>query len=397
MVNSCGGGHGPTVARILVTDAQDRPALAAIRSLRTAGYRVSATASTRVAPGRWSRDCSHATILPDPSAGVDEFVRRLEDLLRETPHDVLLPGTDEALYVISLRRDRLIPHVAVGLPDHAVVERALDKACLATEAQRVGLATPEGRVCRNLDDAVETARSFGFPVLLKGVQTIESAGGGLIRHPTRLIADESSLRAAQPQFGSCIVQRRQSGDLLSFAGVATEQGLLGSVVSRYRRTWPPSAGQASFLETISAPGALSGRVRALVDAIGWRGLFQLQLIERQDGATMAIDFNPRLYGSMSIAAAAGVPLAALWCAWLLGEDPQPVTARPGVHYRMEDMDARHILWQLRGADYRGAALALLPRRHTTHAYYRTRDPLPLLARGVELAQARWQHRVKRTT
>lgn len=384
---------GPS--RILVTDAQDRPALAAIRCLGEAGYRVTATAPSRVAPGLWSRGCSARSILPEPSAGIDEFVARLGDLLRRVRHDVLVPGSDETLYVVSLKRDQLAPYVALGLPDHEIVERALNKACLATVAERVGLATPEARVCDRLEDALDVARAFGFPLLVKGVRTVVEADGGLVRHPTRLVADECALQDAQRRFGVCILQRRVAGTLMSFAGVATERGVLGSVVSRYHRTWPPSAGQASFLETVAAPGSLTERVADLVAAIGWRGLFQLQLIERDDGATMAIDFNPRLYGSMSIAAAAGVPLATLWCAWLLGEDPKPVTARPGIHYRMEGMDARHILWALRSGDYRGAALAVLPRRRTTHAFLRARDPLPLLVHGLEFVHARWQRRAGR--
>ena len=137
--------------------------------------------------------------------------------------------------------------------------------------------------------------------------------------------------------------------------------------------------------------ALRDGVQALIAAIGWRGLFQLQLIEGEDGVLRAIDLNPRLYGSMSIATAAGVPLAALWCDWLLGRDPQPVSGRPGVHYRMDDMDLRHAAWLLRNGDPGGAARALRPRRRTTHAYFQARDPLPLLARAVELVGARLQH------
>jgi predicted ATP-grasp superfamily ATP-dependent carboligase len=133
---------------------------------------------------------------------------------------------------------------------------------------------------------------------------------------------------------------------------------------------------------------LHERVEALVAGIGWRGLFQLQLIEGTDGVPRAIDFNPRLFGSMSIATAAGAPLAALWCDWLLGREPAAVTGRAGVHYRMDDMDLRHALWLARERQLPAAARALLPRRGTTHAYFAARDPLPLVLRAVELAGAR---------
>ncbi|MBV8988116.1 MAG: hypothetical protein JO372_06100 [Solirubrobacterales bacterium] len=390
------GARRATPSRILVTDAQDRPALAAIRCLHEAGYLVGATANTRIAPGLWSRDCTVAGILPDPSAGVDQFIAQLRSVLVNDQYDVLVPGTDETLFAVSARREQLPSSVALGLPDHDVVKRALDKACLANEAATAGLATPDQRVCDRLEEALDAARGFGYPVLLKGVTTIAESDGRLIRYPTRFVADEPTLLDLQAQIGRCIIQRRVAGTLMSFAGVVTERGMLASVFSRYHRMWPPSAGQASFLETVAAPEALSERVGALLAAIGWKGLFQLQLIECEDGAIRAIDLNPRLYGSISIAEAAGAPLPELWCAWVLGEGPKPAVARPGVHYRMEDMDARHILWLVRQGDYRGAARAVLPRRNTTHAYFRARDPLPLLLRCVELADHKWRRRGART-
>jgi predicted ATP-grasp superfamily ATP-dependent carboligase len=331
-------------------------------------------------------------VLTDPSAGVDQFAAGLERLLRRQRHDVLLPSTDEALFVISSRRERLAAQLETDLPGHELVLRAQNKECLAVEGERVGLPPPEWRLCERLPDAVEAAGEFGYPVLVKGVRTVEEIAGRLVRHPTRLAGDEPALRQLQPRFGRCIVQRRVSGTVLSFGGVATDQGLLGEAVSRYQRTWPPQAGPASFVETVTPSEDMRQRVSALVMAIGWKGLFELELIECEDRVLRPIDFNPRPYGSMTVSQAAGAPLATLWCRWLLGEAPVPAAARPGVHYRMEDMDARHILWRLRKGDFRGAALAARPRRHTTHAWFRARDPLPLLARGLELGQVRWARR-----
>ncbi len=381
-----------TPARFLVTDAQDRGPLAAIRCLHASGSEVSATASSRVAPGLWSRACGRRAVVPNPAADVDAFVSQLVTVVRRTPHDLLIPGTDESLYAISLRRDRLAPHVALGLPDHEIVDRAMDKTRLSAEATKAGLSTPAQRICESFEEALDAAHGFGFPLFVKGVRTVTASDRGLIRYPTLAAADEVALGEAQRRYGRCIVQRCEAGRTISFAGVATPRGLLGSAVSRYRRTWPAPAGSASFSETVAPSAALRESVQTLVRAIGWVGLFELELIEREDGTTMAIDFNPRLYGSMSIARAAGAPLVTLWGAWVLGEDPRPVTARPGVRYRMEDMDARHILWRMRAGDYRSAALAALPRRRVTHAYFRTRDPLPLVGRGLELARTRWRRR-----
>jgi predicted ATP-grasp superfamily ATP-dependent carboligase len=379
-----------TAPRILVMDVQHRSGLAAMRCLHDAGYEVSASARARASAGLRSRAYSAHVVLPDIRLGMAAFVTRLEEFLASLPHDLLLPGTDQSLVAVSAHRERLGRLVELGLPSMPVVHRSLDKVALAREAERAGLATPEGRVCATVDEALAAARDFGFPVLVKGVRTIERRGDAVIRYPSRLVADERAMREAQVEIGTCIVQRRVAGDVLSFGGVITDDGLIGAVLSRYRRTWPPTAGNVTCSETIVLPDGLLERVRALVAALGWRGLFELELIE-VGGEIMAIDFNPRPYGSLTLAQASGAPLTALWCAYVLGQGVTPVRARPGVVYRWEDADVRNIFWQLREGNYRTAVSAMLPRRRTAHAYFRIRDPLPLVARAGELSL----HRVRK--
>ncbi len=383
----------PTSApRILVTDAQDRAGLAAVRCLNASGYHVTAAAIDRGAPGLWSRHCSARRLLPDPREdGVESFVERLEGLLREQRHDVLLAVRDETVYALSAHRERIAPLVETGLPAHNVVERAMDKVLLTSEAAKVGLATPDGRVCEDIDQALDAARTFGFPVIVKGVRSVEEAGNYSVRYPSRLAWDEPALRDLQRTVGTCIVQRRAIGPVVQFGAVATDDGLVGRLLTRSSRTWPPEAGNPSYIETITIPGDLAERVAALVAAIGWRGLFQIELIELPGGALRLIDFNPRPYGSIGLARAAGAPLVSLWCAWLLGERPLPATAPAGFAYRWEVGDMRHILWGLRNGHRREALAAAAPRRRTAHAYFDRRDPVPFFAHCAELAGVRWRH------
>ncbi len=91
---------------------------------------------------------------------------------------------------------------------------------------------------------------------------------------------------------------------------------------------------------------------------------------------------------MALAIAAGAPLPAIWCDWLLsGSAPiSPVIARAGVRYRWEDADARHVLWRARNGGGRRALRALWPGPGVTHAYFQLRDPLPGLIRPLYVAR-----------
>jgi predicted ATP-grasp superfamily ATP-dependent carboligase len=376
----------------VATDAHERSVLATVRCLGDEGWSVTSVATTPLAPGLWSRASNGRRLAPDPRYDVDGFIGALEGILRHRRYRALLPGTDAALVAVSRHRDRLERYVDLGLPPHEVVERVLDKEQLAAEAARAGLPGPEQAVCGTLDDALDAAHRYGYPVHVKPVHTVLEGDGSLRRDKSLLVPDDEALRQAVERHGRCIVQRRVAGHVISFAGVATAARLLAYVVSRYRRTWPAEAGNASFSETIACPPELAARVQALVRGLGWLGLFELELIDGSGREPAAIDFNPRPYGSLSLAMAAGVPLPALWCEWLLGAEPRPVSARIGVRYRWEDAEVRHLLWQLCHRRPQAAMAVLRPPRAAAHAYSHARDPIPAAARLLELAGGAWSHR-----
>jgi predicted ATP-grasp superfamily ATP-dependent carboligase len=379
------GAVGAAAPRILVTDAQERAVLATIRVLAAAGYEVTAAGTSRLAPGLWSRAPAARRLTPDPRVAVDPFLGRLEALVSERRYELLLAGTDASLLAISRHRDRLEEHVRVGLPPHAVVAGALDKRRVAVAATRAGLAPPEERVCADLGEALAAAGAFGYPVAVKPVHTVVVRDGVAHRRAAALARDPVELEASVDWSGPSIVQRWIAGSVISVGGVATAGGVLAHVVSRYLRTWPAAGGNVAFSETIAPAPGLIAAVGALVAGLEWEGLFELELIETGDGGHAAIDFNPRAYGSMTLAAAAGVDLSAVWCDTVLGRPPNGrAEASLGVCYRWEDADLRYIAAALHDRRPRRALRALRPRRRVTHAYFQLRDPLPALGRTLQI-------------
>lgn len=372
--------------RVIVTDAQERAVLGTLRCLREEGLDVSALATGRAAPGFWSRAPDRRFVIPNPGCSIEGFVSRLEQILAAHPHDVMMAGADAALLVISEHRERLERHVRLGLPSHEVVQAALDRARLAQAADHAGLGFPESRVCQDEGQALAAAKEFGLPVLAKPVHVVVPVNGAAERWGIVLAHSLDEVTIASRRFGSCMIQRPLAGKLLSVSGVATERGLIGAVVGWAMRTWPPDAGNGTFCKTIAPPSGLLDRVQAFLAEIGWLGLFQLELIAADDGRLAAIDFNPRAYGSLGLAVAAGVPLPALWCEWVLGRDPVAAEPRLGTRYRWEDGDLRYAARKLADGRLRPTVKALVPRSGVAHAYFQLHDPAPAVARAWQLAR-----------
>jgi predicted ATP-grasp superfamily ATP-dependent carboligase len=375
--------------RVLITSAQERFALAACRALHDAGYAVSAVADQTPAATHWSRCCDRRHVLPDPKRDADAFVDGLAEIVRQEPHAVLLPGADAALLAISERRERLEPYVRLGMPGRAAVTASTDKIALVDAARAAGLDSPETIVCHTREDGLAAAHRLGLPVVIKPRCTAFEFHGAVQQRPSMYVEEQDQLEQLAGQFGSpYVIQRVRHGEVWSLAGVMTPDGLISFVAARYLRTWPAEAGNVAFAETIEPPAGVADQVATLLSELGWVGIFELELIRSDDGALSAIDLNPRLYGSLALAARAGAPLAPVFCDWLLGRHSVDLTARAGVHYRWEDADLRHALSRLGDHRYRDAAAALRPRRDVAHAHFQLRDPGPLLARALLLGRRR---------
>jgi predicted ATP-grasp superfamily ATP-dependent carboligase len=380
------------MARVLITDAQERSVLAACRSLARRGYAVDAAASERPAATHWSRFCADRFWTSDPKADPAGFVEELRQIVRGGDHDVLLAGTDASLLAISRRREYLEPYVRLGLPAPEAVERSLSKSALIDYAAEAGIPVPETVVCIEQEAALEAASQFGYPVMLKPGRAVFEHNGGLRRLGSAAVHDQPSLARLLPEYGdSWLVQRVQPGALISFAGVIADGRLLAYVASRYQRTWPPEAGSVAYSETIQPPQGLSDKVRALLVAMGWTGIFELELLEGSDGSLSTLDLNPRVYGSLALADAAGAPLPLVWCDWLLRRRFGAKFARPGYRYRWDDAEIRRLGWLVRHGQSRSIPDLVRPHSRTVRAHLWRSDPLPLAARVIALLR----HRGKR--
>jgi predicted ATP-grasp superfamily ATP-dependent carboligase len=381
------GGARP---RVLITSGQERFALGACRSLAAAGYRVTAVADQTPAATHWSRMCSARHVLVDPKVDADGFVDGLVEIVREIPHDAVLPATDAALLAVSARRERLEQYVELKLPPHDVVLAATDKIALHEAAGVAGLAAPETVVCESREAGWKAAQRLGLPVIVKPRRTASEVGRGIRQRESVFVDDQSALEAVVGEFGTpYLLQRPITGHVMSVGGMRTpDDGMLGFSTSTYVRTWPPHAGNVAFARTIEPPAGLRERVERLASHIGWHGVFELEVIASGTGDFYAIDLNPRIWGSIAHASRAGAPMAVLFCDWALGRRPPPVTARPGVLYRWEDADARNAVRALRQRRMTDACRIVRPRRKVAHAYFRWDDPGPLLARAILLATGR---------
>ena len=374
--------------QVLITDAEQRSVLAACRGLAAAGYRVSTVAEERCAVGHWSRFSNERITLPGPKADPEGYVERLSQVLRRRRYDMVMPGAEQSMLPISERRDLIEPYTHLGLPPHKIVLRALNKPLLQSKAAAVGLAPPESIICSNHEEALEAARRFKFPLVVKPARSLARTAGHT-QHLKKVcvVRDASLFEDTVASVGIPLIVQEYISEptIVSCAGVRANNQLLGATLAQYARTYPPQSGDAAMATTIAPPSPLIQQVEKLLELIGWCGIFELELLKLGENHFGAIDLNPRPFGWMGLAVGAGANLPAIWCDHVLGRHSvSPNVARVGVNYRWEEGDILHALTQLRHGYIRSTMVRLRPHRLAVHAHFRIDDPVPLFARICSL-------------
>lgn len=334
------------------TYGQSRAAVATVRALAAGGYRPAATTGATLSLAAASRHCARRVRVPMVGeAGYSEaaFGRAIRDEQDRHPYLTVLPTSDAAVLGLGANGGHLV-----------------DKALLVERAERSGLPTPPTRLFGSEEELVESAADLDYPVVVKPRISRWS--------PFRADAP-GDLAAARGRLGEVIVQPYLDHGLHAVGGVMWQGELVAAVHQRYLRTWPRDCGTSSAAETVSPDPEMESKLVALLG--DHDGVFQVQL-----AGPHLLDVNPRPYGSLPLAVAAGANLAALYCDLLRHRPVAPVRARPGVFYRWVEADLRR-LWQDVREGRAGALSALTelrPRRGAAHSTESVSDPGPMLAR-----------------
>lgn len=357
--------------------------LAAVRALRTAGHTPWLAVSEPGTYAAHSRAIAGTVSVPDPSFDREGFVRELAAAAARLSVAVILPSAETHVLALAGREDDFAG-ITLGVPSRERAERATDKGLLPELAGTAGLRTPPtAKVVCGDGKALGT---FGFPAILKPprsrLRNPDGTFSGCVRYVSTQREAEEALKVLPGEEG--LVQPYILGPLASVSGVSWEGELVCAVHQLSTRICPKLAGVSSYAETIPPDAELELGVGRLLRTIGWSGLFQAQFVRSLDGEHYLIDLNPRIYGSLALAIAAGLNLPGIWIDLLLGRRPEVGGYRVGVRYRHEKKDLLALAQMLAHGERRGALRGLVPRRDTTHAIFSLHDPMPLLASAANL-------------
>jgi predicted ATP-grasp superfamily ATP-dependent carboligase len=341
--------------RVLVTDGDQRSALACVRSLGRAGHHCFVLGPDRRGglAGR-SRFCTEGRDVPEVGRDPEGFLSAFEGSMRRWSIDVLLPMTEKTLRLVLPRREgyeregRLLP-----FPDAETFGRVSDKAQVLRAAAELGMDVPRQWIWGDLSEVETNAVPLeAYPLAIKPSRSVGTHGVTGDTPAVRYVETPGALAEWAAEAGAetfpALAQERIIGEGVGVFLLVWEGELRAAVGHRRIREKPPSGGVSAVRESTDPDPGLLDRSLKLLASMGLRsGVAMVEYkVQKDTGTPVLMEINGRFWGSLQLAIDAGVdfPVLLLEAAQEgKGATPTPrsfVRGRPGVKTRwlLGDLD-----------------------------------------------------------
>ena len=295
---------------ILILDANQRSALAAVRSLgKIPGNIIHVADSSSEALAGVSRFCHQYHQHPSPINQLEEFIAWVIAFIERHQIHFLLPMTEITSRTVLTIRERL-GQCALPFAELDTVLALSDKWRLIQLANSIGVRCPHTEYFANASDLLR-APPEQFPIVVKPCLSRILHNGEWISTGVHIAKDLSSLIALTQKFSYLhshpfLVQEYIPGH---GAGVFTLYRF-GTPITffahRRIREKPPSGGVSVLSESIAAPPQLVQVARKLLDHAQWHGVAMVEFRISPDGTPYLMEINTRFWGSLQLAIDSGV-------------------------------------------------------------------------------------------
>lgn len=342
--------------KVLVTDGDNRAALAVTRSLGRLGHHVIVGEKHTPSLAAASRYCSGRVVYPDPTMSGDGFIDALVDVVRTERIDVLVPVADISTLLITCQRERFDAGCAIPFASAAAIGRAADKVDVVNTALRLGVPVP--RTVFVGEPACIPDHDLGFPLVIKPRRSRTRTAGGWTSSGVSYAADHDELvldLSLRPRHEfPLMLQERIVGPGVGVFACYHKGKAVALFSHRRLRERPPWGGVSVLCESVELCPLARDYATRLLDELGWQGVAMVEFKrDDRDGVPKLMEINGRFWGSLQLAIDAGVDFPALLIQTVHPGrfDPQP-SYRIGVKSRWLWGDVDSLLVTLFGG--RGA-------------------------------------------
>src|SRR5215472_11143202 len=346
-------GLGSHRMRALITDRNERSALAVTRALGSQQLEVVVGAETRSSLAAASKYCSRSFVYPSPYSDPDGFVEKLLEIMEQERIAVVFPISDIAMQLIGKEKSRFERNAVVPAPPNSVFDEVSNKYKLMKLALELQIPIPETIFVPDgqVQDIAEQISHY--PVVVKPGQSVMKGPNGWSKTSVHYAANAAELlnlyREKNYLRQPSLIQRRVNGEGQGLFALMNKGEPLVLFAHKRLREKPPSGGVSVLRESIELPKPMVDYALRLLQHVSWHGVAMVEFkIDQDRGVPLLMEVNGRFWGSLQLAIDAGVNFPYLLFQLATG---QPIQLPPngyhiGVKSRWLLGDLDHLLLRL---------------------------------------------------
>lgn len=301
---------------ILVTDGDNRAALAITRSLGKKGHTVIVGNHKHPTLASSSKYCKSRVIYPNPNDSPDAFIAQLTEIITRNKIDVILPVSDVTTIPVCDNKEKLEQYCKVPFSSSQSVNLAANKGQLFRLAVDLGVAIPRSFWLEHGADPSSFLQKLSFPIVVKPSKSRIRTKNSWISTAVSYAYDREEFKriinAAPLLSYPLLLQERITGPGVGVF-VCYDRGKPLVFFSHRRiREKPPSGGVSVLRESIPVSPIAQDYSERLLSRLNWHGVAMVEFkVDERDNIPKLMEINGRFWGSLQLAIDAGVDFPAL--------------------------------------------------------------------------------------
>lgn len=323
--------------RVLITDADHRNALAAVRALGKKGIYVVVGGTNKLEPAFFSKYCKKRYLYPNPE-DEENFVKDLIAIIKKERIDVLLPIGVKACVIVSKNKKKFTKLTNLAISDYKIFLKAHDKSKTIKIANKIGIPCPKTFFPTSFEGTKQMAEKTGYPLILKARKGSAYSGIKIINNKYELrqkyyelvktdIKNDDIYDNRHP-----MVQEYIPGDTYDVCIFADHGRIIRAVTQKRLGTLPVTGGAGIWNITTDNLGLMEYS-KKIIQTMKYHGPAQIEFKLDKKGKPRLMEINPKFWGTLdlSIQAETNFPLIATEVA--MGHKVEPnFSFKKGIEY-----------------------------------------------------------------
>jgi predicted ATP-grasp superfamily ATP-dependent carboligase len=326
--------------KILVTDGENRSALAVTRALGRKGHTIFVAGSEPRSISACSKFCTKSFRTPNPLAAGEAYAARICEIVKMEKVDVIFPLTEPSIFRINQDRDRFPGRVVFACAPLEMMEAVSNKYELFKLAQKINVPIPETTFVESNEGFLSGEISIpSFPVAVKPAFSKIAISDQLFSCNVMIAKNRVELNRlyqSNPVLRyPSLIQEWICGEGTGLFSLFDSDRHLALFSHRRLLEKPPSGGVSVISESISLDPEMVASAERLLSLVGWQGVAMVEFKrDNRDNTAKLMEINGRLWGSLQLAISSGINFPSLCLDYYLGRRPSSLISDYVVGKRM---------------------------------------------------------------